>query len=147
MSEQSNIYRYEKARILDEMVELIQDRSDWNGFRNRLEIAERFENGEVSWIHSGGRVVCAATYRHRKHSHSRVYVTGMSDDNWHPESWRHMVRGIVLESPHDRVISKTPVDSSEGELWESIGTWLRESNGLDIWEVVDMSEIDRLKEW
>lgn len=147
MSQQSSIYQYDGEQILEEIIELTQLRNDWNGFRTKSEIRERFEEGAVSWVHKGGSVVCASTYNHRQTSHTRVYTTAMAEDNWYPDMWMQMITGILLESPHDRIISKTPVDSSEGELWDEIAVKLREENGLFVWEVIDETFLDELRRW
>lgn len=150
MTEQSDIYDYDSDNVLDEVVAVLQARTDWHGFRGHDEVAERFDAGEVSWVHYTGDVVCAATYRHLTRSHTRVYFTGMRDGAWYPQKWQSMIRGVLLESPHDRLITKTPVDCREAELWDEVGTRVRLESGkerqLGVWETT-LDTPHPLKEW
>lgn len=147
MSDQASIQQYDRGVIFESIVELFQNRTEWHGFRSRTEIGERFEKGEVAWIHRGGSIVCAATYRHRQTSHTRVYFTAMGEAVWDPESWQQMIRTILFESPHDRLISKTPLDCEESGLWDEAGIRIREEDTLGVWEVRDQSQNRLLEEW
>lgn len=71
----------------------------------------------------------------------------MAEEYWYPDSWTQMIKGILLESPHDRIISKTPVNSSERQLWEKNAMKLREENGLMIWEWFDTAAMEMLRQW
>lgn len=142
MSEQTDISRYDREEILDEIVDLFQSRNDWMGFRTRDEIETAFAEDRCRWIHQYGEVVCAATYRHLKNKrYTRVYFTSMRESNWHPDLWQQCINSILLESPHSRIISKTPIEVTECDLWEEIGHKMNIEDGKDrplvVWEVVD----------
>lgn len=149
---EGGIYAYDSDEILDQIVELFQDWTDWHSFRTRSEIEEAYEDGRVTWIHKGGEVVCAATYRHLESKpYSRVYFSALRDDEWDVDRWKQMIRGVLLESPYDRIISKTPMEIKEADLWRKIAEPIRIEPGknrpLAVWEVRSDTEYGDLTDW
>ncbi len=141
--EQSSIQVYDKNQIVEEVVELYQSNPDDCGFVMKAEVEERFDNGNVYFLHRGGRVACAFDFRHlSRYNHTRIYHTAVAE-GFEGEGLRSkLLSSILTESPYGRVVSKVPVGASENSFWEKEGRLFKREVGrkrdLNVWIVEQM---------
>lgn len=144
-TEPADIMRYDRAQILDEIVELYQDNTEECGFVKRAELEGRFEDEEVKFIHRDGKVVSALDYHHlERHHYTKVYHTVVREGFEHLAFRERLIDRVLQESPHGHVISKVPAGVDENSVWERLGgekmrTETGRKRDLNVWSLVDNS--------